>query len=265
MTALTNTNSEQDTPTMTTTELATQEPIEGELVEPLNKTQAKALDKKIRAASDRFVTNRDKLIELLDEAERGEIHVALGFPSWTAYVKDAVQIQVTDADERKALVALMSGKGMSQRAIAGTLKNVSKSQVGRDVAAAPAGAPEDELAKDRKSKGLDGKDYSRIPPKKKATKPVEQEPAIDAEEVDLPDEVPPTPVDDPIEPKTPSNAQDFRDEVYRLQHCVESFKEIVFEDERFDRGHISGLRITDEFRTCINELDELLDVIDGED
>jgi len=187
------TTTEQDTTpmVMTTTSIATRdEPIDAELVEPLSKKAAEALDKKIRAASDRLVTHRGKLIELLDEAARGEIHVALGFPSWTAWVKDAVQIQVTDAEERKQWVQLMSGKGMSTRAIAGSLR-ISKSQAARDAAApVPDGAPEDELAKARKSKGLDGKDYpaSRIPPKKKP-KPVEPEP-LDVEEVDDPLEPP---------------------------------------------------------------------------
>jgi hypothetical protein len=249
---------EKDTTTMTTTELATQETIEGEIVEPLTKKAAEALDKKIRAASDRFVTHREKLIELLDEAARGEIHEALGYSSWTAWVKDAVQIQVVDAEERKALVALMSGKGMSQRVIAGTL-NVSKKTVQND---------QQHLDKSIQVNGADGKTYSRIPPKKKATpkpEPVEQEPQ-DAEEVDLPDEEVPPPAEKIIvEPKIPSNAQDFRDEVYKLQHCVSSFREIIYEDDRFDREQISGLRIADDFRTAIRDLDELLDEIDGDD
>jgi hypothetical protein len=253
------TNPERDPTTMTTTDVATQdEPIEGEVVEPLTKKAAEALDKKIRAASDRFVTHREKLIELLDEAARGEIHEALGYSSWTAWVKDAVQIQVVDADERRALVALMSGKGMSQRVIAGTL-NVSKKTVQND---------QQHLDKGIQVNGADGKTYSRIPPKKKATpkpEPVEQEPQ-DAEEVDLPDEEVPPPVEKIIvEPKAPSNAHEFRDEVYKLQLCVSSFREIIYEDERCDRGQIAGLRITEEFRACLNELDELLDFIDGDD
>jgi hypothetical protein len=174
---------------MTKTDLATQdEPIEGEVVEPLTEKAAKALDKKIRATSDKVTTNVNLLIELLDQAERGQIHEALAYPSWTAWVKDAVQISIPDPEERKALVSLMSGKGMSTRAIAGSLR-ISKSQAARD-AAAPSGAPEDELARARASKGLDGKNYSRIPPKKKA-KPVEPEPEpLEVEEVDDPLEPP---------------------------------------------------------------------------
>jgi hypothetical protein len=271
----TTTNEPEDKDTtpmvMTKTEIATQdEPIEGEVVEPLGKRAAKALDTKIRAASERISRAIDKvqtdylaLAELIDEARRGQIYQALEYSSWTAWVKDAVQIIVTDKVERKELVALMSDKGMSTRAIAGTL-NVSKSQVARDAAAAaPNGAPEDELAKARKSKGLDGKNYpaSRIPPKKKPVKVPEH---LEPEPLDV-DEVPPTPADDPLEPKAPSNAQDWRDEVYKLQLCVSSFRDIIYEDERFDRSHISGLKITQEFRTCLNELDELLDVIDGDD
>jgi hypothetical protein len=36
------------------------------------------------------------LLDLLGEAARGQIHVALGYSSWTGYVKDAVRIQPSD-------------------------------------------------------------------------------------------------------------------------------------------------------------------------
>lgn len=116
---------------MTTTELALIEE-ETEVVQPLSKTQAKSLDKKIRTASDKVSTNTESLLKLLEEAAAGQIHLALELPSWTAWFKDAVQIQISDKFERKELAKLMSGKGMSQRAIAGSL-GVSQKTVDRDL------------------------------------------------------------------------------------------------------------------------------------
>ena len=63
----------------------------------LTKAQANALDKKVRAASDRVIKdlnnaadNYHKLLDLLDQAQHGDIHTALGLKSWTAWVKDSV-------------------------------------------------------------------------------------------------------------------------------------------------------------------------------
>jgi hypothetical protein len=130
---------------------------------PLTKRQAVALDKKIRTASDKLTSTIDKvatdidaLIELIDQAANGQIHVALELPSWTAWFKDAVRINPSDRLERKTLVTLMSGKGMSQRQI-GAILNVSQKTVDRDlddVVAESDDSPVDTL-------GSDGKTYSR--------------------------------------------------------------------------------------------------------
>jgi|SRR5882757_8452923 len=83
--------------------------VDGEVIEPLTKPQARALDKRIRAASDKVGTNVNTLLNLLDEAAHGQIHRALGVTSWTAWFRDAVQL------ERKSLMSLMSGRGMSRK------------------------------------------------------------------------------------------------------------------------------------------------------
>lgn len=116
---------------MTTTDI---EVYDAEIVDPqaLTEKQAKALDKRIRSASDKLSTSTENLLELLEQAAAGAIHEALGLSSWTAWFKDAVQIQVSDKFERKELVKMMSGKGMSQRAIAGSL-GVSQKTVDRDL------------------------------------------------------------------------------------------------------------------------------------
>jgi transposase len=124
----------------TSTEIAT---IDGEIVEPevkpLNKTEAKALDKKIRTTSDRVTAgigkvqnDFDQLVGLIDQAAQGEIHKALGLKSWAVWLKDAVQFAPANRIERKELIGIMSGKGLSQRTIAGML-NVSQKTVDRDL------------------------------------------------------------------------------------------------------------------------------------
>lgn len=130
-------------------------------VEPLllTKAKAKALDSKIRKASDKLIADHEKLgvsadalMGMLQEAADGKIHVALGLPSWTAWFKDAVQIDPVDRSDRKSLVAIMSGKGLSQRAIAGVL-GISQKTVDRDL--------EGESTDSTKTEGLDGKTYNR--------------------------------------------------------------------------------------------------------
>lgn len=130
---------------MTTTEPSTELALipdnTGEIVEaqPLSTKDAKALDKRIRATGDRAVKSHtntlklfDELTELLTQARDGEIHKALGLKSWTAYVSDAVNLEVPQREDRKALTLFFSGQGMSQRAIA-TALGVSQKTIDRDL------------------------------------------------------------------------------------------------------------------------------------
>jgi predicted transcriptional regulator len=219
------------------------EVYDAEVVEPLNKTQAKALDKKIRSQSNKVTKdlnsaqdNFDALIELLAEAAEGDIHKALGLKSWAVYVKDAVNIEVQDRGERKSLVNLMSDKGLSQRAIAGVL-NVSQKTVDRDLDDAE---PDTD---DAKVTGLDGKQYNKSK-------------VIDAE-VDPEVEEPPA--------KPASFSEDFRTEVYQLQNDLAMFKELVLEDERFPkaRTRLAKSKVLEEFRSALEGFDEIYNTIVG--
>jgi hypothetical protein len=62
----------------------------------LNRTGARKLDTKIRAAADRITRDFAALLTLLDEGYRGEIDAALGASNWSAYVTDAAQITLSD-------------------------------------------------------------------------------------------------------------------------------------------------------------------------
>ena len=90
-----------------------------EVAVPLGMTEAARLDKRIRLMADTIRDNVLKITGLIEEAKTGQIHVALGFASWTAYLADALGGRLElDTDSRREVVALMSGEGMSNRAIA---------------------------------------------------------------------------------------------------------------------------------------------------
>lgn len=122
--------------------------VEGEL--PLEKSKAEALDKKIVAATQRVTTAVDNfeermtaLTKLVDEAKAGQIHVGLGFASWTAYFDARVQMPViTSLTERKPVIALLHEAGMSQRDIAKQI-NVSVGTVNATVQELNASRPAD--------------------------------------------------------------------------------------------------------------------------
>lgn len=220
---------------MTSTDLAT---IEAELLpEPLSERKAQALDKKIRTAGEKLTNDVNALWELLDQAAAGQIHVALGYPSWTAYVKDAVVITPSDKVERKELAKLMAGKGMSQRAIAGAL-GVSQKTIDRDLKG-------EELPAE--TTGLDGKTYKQEPES-------EPEPEIiDAEVVDPPED------DEPV-------IEEFKGEVDNLQINMQAFKDVVTTDpELFAKARKRiAQRFTGKLKSAGADLEDLINLIAGE-
>lgn len=151
------------------------------VAQPLTEKEAKALDKKIRAASDKLSTQTESLLDLLEQAASGSIHDALGLSSWTAWFKDAVQINVSDRFERKELAKMMSGKGMSQRAIAGSL-GVSQKTIDRDLA-------DEEVEDGETVTSLDGAER----PKKKAKEAAPEEDSDEENYIDAELVVDPTP------------------------------------------------------------------------
>jgi hypothetical protein len=95
------------------------EVVEAELVPVMDRNTAERLDGRIRRMVNAVNEHLSKLQELVDEAKRGDIHVTLGYPSWTAYLADVFTVQVRfDREQRRELVGYLSGEGMSQRVIA---------------------------------------------------------------------------------------------------------------------------------------------------
>lgn len=75
----------------------------------------------------------EKLQALLEEAKEGNVHVALGYPSWPAYVADVMGDEPLrlSRDDRREIVDYLTGEGMSTRAIGHAL-GVNNATVKRD-------------------------------------------------------------------------------------------------------------------------------------
>jgi hypothetical protein len=137
--------------------------VDAEIVEPLDRESAERLDRRIRLLVGTIHDQMAKLDELVAKAKRGNVHAALGFPSWTAYLTDVFTVDVRlERQQRRELVAYLSGEGMSQRAIADVV-GASKGTVYDDLKAgaqnrAPEPGPEASTVT-----GLDGKKYKRKP------------------------------------------------------------------------------------------------------
>lgn len=193
----------------TTTEIATVDnDMSTEVAQPLSEKEAKALDKKVRTASDKLSTQTETMLDLLEQAAAGSIHEALGLPSWTAWFKDAVQINISDRFERKELAKMMSGKGMSQRAIAGSL-GVSQKTIDRDLEG-------EEVEDGAMVTSLDGVERPKVKADKEAEP--EEEPYIDAEVV---------------EPATPAVelVDAFNDETTNLWGATSELEDILTEEK----------------------------------
>lgn len=121
----------------------------------LDLPRAQRLDKKIRAAGEKIASGYDSLMNLMEQAADGSIHVALGYGTLVDYFNNAVDFKPTDADERKLMVEALSSKGFSQRLTAKVL-GASQSTVRDDLAAAKASGSYSPPAK---KTGVDNKEY----------------------------------------------------------------------------------------------------------
>lgn len=223
---------------------------EAEVVEhePLSKTQAKALDKKIRGTSDRVQKNLDKadeefdsLLGLVAEAAQGEIHKGLGIKSWTAWVKDAVQIQVTNKEERQHVANILSGKGLSTRAI-GAMVGADQKTISNDLK--ETGSTEENSS----VVGLDGREYKK---KSKDDEP-EQEP-LEVEETEAPEEP-------EAKPATAIDlVGEFHDETANLWNSVAALKDLLVEANWSKARKRAATADLNDVQSCIEDLGNIVD------
>jgi hypothetical protein len=81
---------------------------------------ARRLTERIRLTAYSARESIARLHDLVDEAKAGSAHLALGYPSWTAYLADVFGEEPLrlPRDQRQELVGYLAGEGMSSRAIA---------------------------------------------------------------------------------------------------------------------------------------------------
>ena len=103
---------------------------------------ARRLTEKIRLTAITVRDGVEKLQSLLDEAKEGHVHVALGYPSWPAYIAEVMGEEPLrlSRDERREIVHYLTGEGMSARAI-GAVVGVSGKTVHQDRQVLPQVTP----------------------------------------------------------------------------------------------------------------------------
>jgi len=83
---------------------------------------------------DGMIGQQDKLLRLVSEAKEAKDHLALGYPSWTAYVAEEFKERLAqlNRDDRRSAVFALTATGLSTRAIA-PIVNVDHTTVVRDL------------------------------------------------------------------------------------------------------------------------------------
>jgi hypothetical protein len=129
---------------------------EAEVIKPLTKSEAQRIDDAIRTCVGEIEHYWYTLNQLVAEAKQGQIHVTLGYKSWTAYLADVVKIKPDNRSERRELVLMLNRAGLSQRAIA-PMVGVDQKTVSNDRATEENSSVESNVI------GLDGKRRPRQP------------------------------------------------------------------------------------------------------
>ncbi len=126
-------------------------------------------DKRLRFAAREFDRKWELLESAITDAKTHAIHTALGFKSWPDYIADVASREMPNVsrsvEQRRQVVALLAGEGMSQRAIADAV-GVSHPTVIRDRAAIEAEAEQvvhDVPPEPATVTGRDGKSYPAKP------------------------------------------------------------------------------------------------------
>ena len=97
---------------------------------------ARRLTERIRLTAITVRDSVEKLQSLLDQARDGNVYIALGYPSWPAYIAEVMGEEPLrlSRDDRREIVHYLTGEGMSTRAI-GSVLGVGNKTVARDLLA----------------------------------------------------------------------------------------------------------------------------------
>lgn len=178
----------------------------------MDEREARRVTERIRIAAHNYSEARTKLMERVQEAKDGQAHVALDYPSWTAYLAEVLgeEPMRLARDERQDMVKMLANEGMSTRAIA-PIVGASVGQVHADRQVFSSEQLEDEP---RTSYGLDGKTRTHQP------------------RPDLTDD--PEPVEPPKPKRRPITDQ-ARDAGWEIRKATEKLQRI-FNDDRLNRN-----------------------------
>uniref|UniRef100_A1UJQ8 Uncharacterized protein n=2 Tax=unclassified Mycobacterium TaxID=2642494 RepID=A1UJQ8_MYCSK len=130
----------------------------------MDKKQATVYDKEIRRLVGKIQDDLDTLAHLINQMLEGQAHLALGFKTPQAYLQDVFRIDGVSRviEQRRPVVAMLTQKGLSQRAIA-DIVGVSVGTVVNDQAA--SGAQKLSTSSEDRVIGRDGKSYPATKPK----------------------------------------------------------------------------------------------------
>lgn len=114
---------------------------------PIEVGAARRLTERIRLVAMTVGDNITKLKTLVAEAKESEVHVALGYASWTAYLSDVLGETplMLERDVRRELVMELTEQGMSTRAIA-PIVGVDQKTVVRDIAREAHASPDSNVS-----------------------------------------------------------------------------------------------------------------------
>lgn len=117
--------------------------VTGQAVAVMDIDDARRLTERIRYSALGVRDGMEKLQNLVDQAQAGSAHIALGFKSWTDYLSQTLGQEPLRLarDDRQALVGYLAGEGMSTRAIA-PIVGASQSVVDRDIRVTQNGSVE---------------------------------------------------------------------------------------------------------------------------
>ena len=133
------------------------------------------IDADLRRTARSIAREMESFKKLIEQAKRHRVHEVLGFASWPAYVADVISTEMgrLPVEDRRQVVGLLAGEGMSQRAIAEATK-VSQKTVDRDLDQL---SHDDSVVLPDNVIGLDNKTRPAHPPRPDVPKPPEGLPA----------------------------------------------------------------------------------------
>lgn len=238
-----------------------------------DKHWAERITERLRLQSTIFADSRNKIIELLHEAQDGNAARLLGYKSWTAYISDVFGEQPLrlEKDLRREFVKELSSEGMSTRAIE-PIVGVSHGTVVADLAGGQFRPPEHDYSVAAPDSEDDTKlspivtveHHDIVEPVNPDTGEILEEPEPSAE----PEPKPVTGLDGktyqrsmPSKPRrNPINDQ-FTHRTVELTRLVDSFTRLI-EDDRFgtNKQNIAATNGSD-IKRAIDALSQVFDAL----